>query len=173
MGEDFNPLWITAALATIGAVVAVFYFVFRVGKWVGEVNVHKDSKGVHALLTKLGTDMATMLHIVQSSTATTRGSPLRLTDLGKSISEAIGAKEIVEPLARPMLANPHVIGLKDYQIQERSFTYIREEFSFTDEQEERVKECEYNEGVKDRGEVLDVLAIELRDALIAALRGSD
>ena len=57
-------------------------------------------------------------------------------------------------------------GKTPYEIQEKCFDYVRHEYRPPDEVETRIKTCAYDHGIK-RGQVLDVLAVELRDKLLA------
>ena len=98
------------------------------------------------------------------SPTVTDASPLQLTDCGKSISERLGAVALAQGLAPRLQAQ--IEGQTPYEIQEKFFDYVRHEYEPPDEVETRIKTCAYDHGIK-RGQVLDVLAVELRDMLLA------
>ena len=56
-------------------------------------------------------------------------------------------------------------GKSAYDIQEFCFDYVRNEFKPDAEQQAAIKECALENGI-DTQSVLDVLAVELRDALL-------
>ena len=60
---------------------------------------------------------------------------------------------------------PKVDGKVPYDIQEFCITYIRDEYELPSEAEERIKKYVYDTGL-DVDDVLDVLAIALRDELV-------
>ena len=76
---------------------------------------------------------------------------------------SLGASLIVNSLALELRARAE--GKQAYDIQELSFEFIRNKYRPSPEIDARIKQCAYENGL-DRAEVLDVLAIELRDKLL-------
>ena len=104
------------------------------------------------------------------------GSPTTLTDLGLSISQVLGASAWAERHAKILASQ--AAGVPAYRTEEIAFNYVGDKFkpddameeadksTPDDAMEERIKQCAYENGIN-RRKVLDVLAIELRDALLA------
>ena len=93
-------------------------------------------------------------------------SPARLSDLGKEVSESIGAAAWAE-----QMASEFVDGMKDesaYEVQEFCMNYMRNEYAPTADEDQSFKECAGEHGIK-LEQVLDVCAIELRDRLLRLL----
>ena len=90
-------------------------------------------------------------------------SPLHLTELGQSISTTVDAAQWAKEIA-PSLKD-QVNGMIPYDIQKFTSDYVYDEFQPTPEQEIKIKECAYNKGLNCR-DILEVFAIELRDALL-------
>ena len=162
--DDFNPLWILAGLALAGAIGGG---IWKVSAW--HANVNSDRKTFKEFMERFeGKIDKLMGHIErlmdwQSGPAFERGSPLKLSEVGRGISDALDipamAKELV-PKVRPK-----VEGKVPYDIQEFCFTYIRNEYDLPPEAEKRIKEYVYALGL-DVDDVLDVLSIKLRDELL-------
>ena len=95
------------------------------------------------------------------------GSPTTLTDLGLSISQVLGASAWAERHAKILASQ--AAGVPAYRTEEIAFNYVGDKFKpddAMDDAKERIKQCAYENGIN-RRKVLDVLAIELRDALLA------
>ena len=137
-----------AILALIGA-----------GFWAGKMQEHKGT--VQKFMQEIRDDIKKILRLLPKAVAAGE-SPLQLTDLGKSISVAIGAKTWAERTAQNLQA--HTKGMQPYEIQEFSFSHVKD-FTPTAEQEAKIKSCAYENALKQE-KVLDVLALELRDRLL-------
>lgn len=158
MNEWFvNPLFWIAFLPPL-AVAAGTIFAF--GLWKGKVD--SDRASFKEFMKEVRNDIKEILRRLPSRTLA-GGSPLRLTDLGKSISERLGTPVLAQGLA-PLLQE-RIEGKTPYEIQEMCFDYIRHEYKPPDEVEALIKTCAYDNGI-DRGQVVDVLAVELRDRLL-------
>ena len=96
------------------------------------------------------------------------GSPLRLTELGETVSAQLDAKAWARQLASKFKKRTE--GMQDYEDNEFAFEHVKESFEPTDEQEAKIRSCAYENGLS-REKVLDVLAVELRDSLLT-LTGS-
>ncbi|MCY3599851.1 MAG: hypothetical protein OXN85_07760 [Gemmatimonadetes bacterium] len=90
-------------------------------------------------------------------------SPVRLTDLGKRISQELDASAWAGRLAVPL--EKHLAGKDAYEIQVFCFDHV-EQVEYSDEEQKTIRRSAYNHGI-DTWEVRRVLAIELRDKLLA------
>lgn len=95
-----------------------------------------------------------------------RKSPLRLTDRGDSISEALGVKAWATQTAQDVF--PKLKLSLPYDIQVFCMDYVDHTSNFDTEFMERIKRYAYDEGLT-VGQIRDVLAIELRDAILNKL----
>ena len=150
--------WVIPSI--IVSALAVGALIFRVGKWVG--SVESDRKDFREFIKEVRDDIKEILGRLPPSSVA-RGSPLQLTDLGRSISETLSAREWAEKTASAIADRAQ--DKQPYEIQEFCFDYIKKEFSPAAELETRIGMCAYENGI-DRDEVLNVLAIELRDVLM-------
>ena len=90
-------------------------------------------------------------------------SPTTLTELGQSISETLGASAWAEERAPGLLER--VTNAGAYDIQVFAYQYVEEEFTPNPAMEATIKQCAYENGLR-RKQVINVLAIELRDRLL-------
>lgn len=146
----------------VGTFVAVATVVFYIGKWVGGINAFKSA--ALGLLNDIRNDVRTLLDRVPA-VHIARGSPLRLTELGKSVSTALDAPAWMGALAAE-LAERIAEATSPYDIQEFCLAYMRDEFDATADQIARIKQCAYDSGLE-KQHVLEILALELRDKLLA------
>ena len=133
--------------------------IFGFGLWKGKVD--SDRASFKEFMKEVRNDIKELLR--RSSHTLAGSSPLRLTDLGKSISGRLDAPALAQDLA-PLLQK-RIEGKTPYEIQEMCFDYIRHEYKPPDQVEALIKACAYDNGI-DRGQVVDVLAVELRDRLL-------
>ena len=147
-------VWVAFLLPLIGAI-------FVLGQWKGKVD--SDRASFKEFMKEVRNDIKEMLRRLPSHTLA-GGSPLQLTNLGRSISERLGAAALAQDMA-PLL-QAQIKEKKPYEIQEKCFDYVRHEYEPPDEVESLIKTCAYDHGI-DLGQVLDVLAVELRDKLLA------
>ncbi len=157
---SFNPIWIVVGLAVAGGLV-------QIGRWIGSVNTDRESfkkftEAVQKDVRELRRDIKTLLRW-QSSPTVASDSPLRLTEIGEKVSSALNMPDMAERLI-PYLKTK-VAGMSPYDIQEFCFDYIRDEYQPSLEDEERIKQCAYDNGL-DRDDITDALAIILRDKLL-------
>ena len=158
MNEWFaNPLFLIAFLSLLSVAAGA---IFAFGLWKGKVD--SDRASFKEFMKEVRNDIKEILRRLPSHTLA-GGSPLRLTDLGKSISERLGAPALAQNLA-PLLQE-RIEKKTPYEIQEMCFDYIRHEYKPPDEVESLIKTCASDNGV-DRGQVVDVLAVGLRDKLL-------
>ncbi len=134
--------------------------VLGIGIWVGRMTEFKSTttKSLEKILKKID-QIFQRLPPVPVST----GSPLRLTELGRKISDALDASEWLERVAATL--REQVCDKSAYEIQQFCFDYVHNTFEPDPTQDAEIKECAYENGIEEKG-VLDVLAIELRDKLL-------
>ena len=145
-----NPLFLLVAASTL----------IGVGIWIGKVNEHRNT--VHAFMVEIREDIKRILGRLPSATVGGH-SPLQLTELGQSISEALDAPRWAEGSARMLAVRAK--GKLPFDIQDFCMRYVHHEFHPSADLEAKIKSCAYENGI-DSKQVLDVLAIELRDKLL-------
>ena len=91
------------------------------------------------------------------------GSPLRLTELGRKISDALDASEWLEGITA--MFREQAGDKSAYDIQQMCFDYVHNTFEPDPTQDAAIKECAYENGIEVK-RILDVLAVELRDRLL-------
>lgn len=79
--------------SVILVLIALGTLIFKVGKWVGSVN--SDSATFKDFINEVRDDIKKILDRLPAK-AVASGSPIRLTDLGKRVSEKIDAKNLAE-----------------------------------------------------------------------------
>lgn len=153
-----NPLFVIAGLSGL----------VGIGVWVGKINEHKasgssfmsDIKSEIAQLRSDVKELSTQLgnHTIKNA------SPLLLTDLGQDISRKLAAPSWAEKQAEELFEQ--VKGKTKYDIQEFAFEYVREKYTPDEVLETSIKLSAFEKGLR-KEQVLNVLAIELRDRLIS------
>lgn len=153
--------WIVPiVLVAIAAVTAVGKLLY----WMGEVNV--DRNGVNGFMKEIRDDIKKILRRLSAPTIKS-GSPIQLTELGRSISDDLHARDWVERIA-PSLTQ-RVKGKRPFEIQNFCFDYVKDEFEPNAAQLVQLQESAYDNAI-DLDGVLDVFAIELRDKLLELVR---
>lgn len=152
-----------------GAIIALSNFILFLfdrgqekGEWKGSVNSRLDAleKGLKDILD---------LFVKRGSPVAGGASPITLTKLGKEIAEEIFARKWANDLAKDLIKDiVEVMGKRPYEVEEFCFQYMRETPKLSEEMKEKIKETAYEKGITQR-DVLDVLALELRDEIIANL----
>ena len=164
------PTW----LVILG--LAVAGGIFAGGKWVGAVNADRTHwqsviKKLDDGFEKINHRLDTLLMNWAGPGAVAAGaSPLALTDLGQTVSREIRAKEIAQSLV-PVLV-PRLEGKDRYTIQQDCIEYATTELTLKQEQDSAFRTVAYETGLS-MYEVLRVLGIELRDAVMKALGMDD
>ena len=153
------------------ALAALVGLVFAIGRWVGEVN--SDRKSFKEFMAEMRQDMRDIhrdiKHILTAlgrlgPSVVGGSSPLRLTELGKRVSEAIEAPALVAELAQGLLSQAE--GKRPHVIARLADDYVHDTFEPTAEQLDGFDAVAYEEGIS-RFEVFQVIALELRDHLLA------
>ena len=157
------PHWlyyVTATLAVLGFLWAVSNAIHKHGVWKGTVD--ESVKSLKELMTEIRNDVK---EIIKSLPSTLQGkSPLELTDLGERISIQLSAKEWAQRVGNEL--RDQVVDMEDFEVQEFSESYLSDQFVPSESQDETIRKCIYEHGVG-RNQVINVLMVELRDALLA------
>ena len=163
--------WIGAtagAVTILGVLVGGAMWVERVNgdRQALKDNADRDRKDFNEFAKEIRDKIDKILIRTPPMPAYTADSPLRLTSLGKTISDELDAPTWATRVA----ALPSVgIGLEQqtaYDIQEYCFTYVDKHLGPSDKElEKAIKRSAYRHGLKER-QVRGVLAIVLRDKLL-------
>lgn len=158
-----NPIvWISA----ITVLVIVGRIIFLFGQWKGKVDEAQSAfkTALESFMEEIRADIKSIFERMAPVTATS-GSPIRLTDLGHKISARLDANAIADSLVPQLRAR--VSGMQPYEVQEFCFTYVRgSEFAPSDDLKTLILQCAFDNGINQE-QVLDVIAIELRDRLLS------
>ena len=141
-------------------VVAALGGLVKLCIWFGEVNA--DRASFKKFMEEIRKDVKEILGRLQPKTVA-GGSPVTLTELGKKISEEVDAKAWAARTAEQIKES--VKGKQPYEIHDFCNEFIRLRYHFTDELERLIKSSAYENAVN-RDQVLNVLAVELRDKLL-------
>ena len=152
--------FVAGVIATVGSVYVIFKMMFNIGAWKG--GIENRLEGLEKDVTWIKGYIVQLPRFLPSDAVDSK-SPRTLSELGKNISREIDAKKLVKSLV-PILAERSK-GLEEYDVQKLCYDYVHMEFEPTDEIDRRLKGGAFNNGVS-RWTVLEVLAIELRDALL-------
>ena len=142
---EINPVWILAGLALIGAIGSC---IWRVSAW--HANVNSDRENFKEFMERVEGKIDTLIGNIgrlidwQGGPALERGSPLKLSEVGQKILDALDIPAMAKELAPKV--KPKVEGKVPYDIQEFCFTYIRDEYDLPPEAEKRIKEYVYGSG---------------------------
>ena len=137
--------------------------VFGAGKWVGAIS--SDRASFKELSKEVRADIKEILRRIGPA-AISNARPIQLTELGQNISKAIDASKWAS--SQPTQIEKNATGISDYDVQVSAFNYV-EACDFDEEMESKIKDCAFSRGLNIK-QVLDVLAIELRDHLLCSLR---
>ena len=162
-----HPAAAIIGLGIIGTTVAKFFM------WIGNVNSDREMfkkfmeeirasiEGINNLLNKMNPELSRLIGKVDS--ATKESSPVALTEKGERISEALEAKKWASEIADELYGQ--AIGKQEYEVYGLCEKYING-YQFTVDQERKIAEVSYQNAVSTVS-VLDVLIVELRDALLS------
>ena len=150
-----NPIVILIALAVIGAI-------FGVGRWTGNVNSDRDSfkKFISEVKGKLDKIYDHLIGVK----ATASGSPLYLTEYGEKISAQVLAKDIARRLSEVVV--DEIREMQSFEIQAFCEKYMKTRFRPTNDEDLRIKKCQYEMGASRDVIIHEVIMIELRDKLL-------
>ena len=120
-------------------------------------DVHELRKGVHGLRK----DVHGLLGVTRG--VNKAGGPLTLTELGKQVVKCLESKDIFQNLEP--LPSDRIHKKQPFEIHGICFEYIYNELIPSSEMDAAIRFCAYENGVK-YNDVLEVIAIELRDRLL-------
>lgn len=153
-----HPLVAWSALLALGG--AIF--------WAGRIQEHKS--GVADYIKEIREDIKKVLGRLPNDPVIGTGSPIRLTELGNTISAEVRGKEWAEEKSDSLVDDCR--DLRAYEIQEKCFAYAKRPDVLDDEMQGRVLNSAYKHG-QGRDSVLNVLAVELRDNILTKLERTE
>ncbi len=159
-----NPGWWILAAALLSLLFGLGHTLVGLGKKLQTVSVLEKSVGnIEKAIQAIQKDIQAIWRRLPESTMSS-DSPLRLTDLGNSISGDLGAPDWANETAKKVIAQ--ITDKTPYGIQQFSFDYVRsEETDFPEELIAKMKDSAFRHGTQMK-QVKNVLAIELRDVLL-------
>lgn len=150
------PSWV-APVSVLGIVAAVL----TAGIWIGAVN--SDRANFKEFMKEIREKIDKIMDRLPSP-GLVRESPLRLSELGEKISKRVGGKIWVKKVIDGVL--PSVEGKRASEIERFCFDYVlTAKKSFDDMMLDLITDAAYENGIAP-SDVHDVLAIELRDAVL-------
>ena len=165
-----NPVSYGVVIGALGLIGGIVLTILKIGEWKArrestETSLEKSFKSLETTLTDFMAEIRTdVKKIFQRMESTVSGeSPLKLTELGQSISETLGAAAWAERTAKETADK--IPDKQPYVIQTYCFDFVRRSDMLSDELTRKIQESAYNNGIE-VARVEDVLAIELRDALL-------
>jgi len=157
-----NPL---TYLAIIGVVAGVLGILFRIGVWVGSVNTRLSS--FEAFRDTVYGKLDSIIAVLGPS-AVTPGSPLKLTELGRSISERLDAETWAYNTTRDLHDRVAEAGFSEtFEFHEMAEAFVKKEFEPDAGFLRKMRDCAYEKGIS-LEQVQNVLIVVLRDALLDA-----
>ena len=155
--------YIGLAVALLSVLVLAGKGIYSWGKWVERVNAAKQT--LDEFVVEIRRDIKDILDRLPNAT-TAADSPLRLTDLGKAVSDTLDARGWAERNFECL--TPRVQGREPYEVYDFCSKFVNEEYELDAEQDAKISACAYENGIS-RKKVLDVLVVELRDKLLEEL----
>jgi len=159
---------IITIVVVLSAAFGIITLILRIGEWKGNVNSDRENfKSFIEKVEKRLEDIADKISRLSSKTLE-NNSPVSLTELGKSISQEINASNWAEGIALKFVDD--LQGSRAYEIEKFSFSCLRGNKAVLSEaMNEKIEICAYEHGLP-KTEILDVLAVELRDELLKLLK---
>ena len=148
-------------------VVGILVALVGIAYWAGSVRT--DVNTLKVFMEEIRNDIKKIFERLPSST-TGGQSPINLTDLGKEISQELNAAQWAKSVAISLIhrERQELENSSHYEIQKYCFDLVEERAGLTPMGKE-VEKSAYKRGLK-KQQVLDVLAVELRDALFEQLK---
>ena len=159
--------WLIKNAVVIVAIIAIITVAFKVISWIVRVDqgqaslktsADSDRSALRDFMKEIRKDIKKIFERLPSPTLS-ENSPLRLNSLGQSISEKLGGLTWAEQAAKQLVGT--VQGKSPYEIQSQCFDFV-EQSELEQSMRKAVLDCAYENGISE-DQVLDVLAIELRD----------
>lgn len=145
---------------SIAAILSAVTLIFAAGKWYGSVNTDRANFKEFMQEIRYKIDQ---IFLRLPPVAAANQCPIRLTDLGKTISEDLDAVTWASEITTTV--ENKIQGKEAYDIQYFSFKYI-DDYPYTDEEQSILRKVAYDGGISEK-QVRRVLGIELRDKLLA------
>ena len=166
IGAAEAAIIVPVVFAVLGAVIAITRWMTKVNEDRTRFKTFIDRMEVKWELIQekfesIGRDLV-RIEAVRNTTA--KSSPLKLTDLGRKVSEQLRATEWARETAAELRSE--VESMEAYEISAYSRDYV-DNTKLPDEIDARIAECMAEHEI-DEHQVLDVLFVELRDALLEA-----
>lgn len=144
------------------AVIALGFALVGVGIWLGSMQTNISA--LKEAVKEIKDDIKKIFDRLPSKVADDQ-SPLQLNDLGKRISIELEASEWARTTALSLYEDQK--GKQPYEIQEFCQDFVRK-IALTEQLQNKVYNSAYQHGIS-KGDVLEVMAIELRDELLRQL----
>ena len=146
--------------------ILVITGIFKFGAWYGSVNTDRDAfkkfmESIDAKLADINLKLTDIWKAMADPVAK-GASPVTLTELGQKLSGKLGAAEWAQQHTAE--AHAETVGKPPFDIQEFCEGYVQMD-RLTPVMQEQVKQIAYESGLSP-GQVIRVLVIELRDALL-------
>ena len=153
-----NPM---VFFATLGVAVAIIGGIVKFSRWTARVDEKLDS--FTRFMDEIRSKIERIFDRLPPPPVIEGASPIRLTDLGKSVSREINGKEWAKFVAPNLLEK--IKGKNPYEIQEYCLKYVNARFAQDDKLRDEIQNCAYGKGINAES-VRKVLAVELRDELM-------
>ena len=152
-----NPLiFIVLGLAALGAI-------WKLGNWMGGKD--EFARTVGGSIETIQTDIKRIFRLLSEGDTVESSSPLRLTDLGRTISGFLEAGNWARTTAEKVASEIPKSEVHPYGIQSYCFEYVKRVDTISESLRRKVQEAAFNNGIE-INKVERVLAIELRDVLL-------
>lgn len=159
---------IVLSVSCVAAALVIVKVIFDLWGWKNAVDTDRQlfqrfvDTTFHRFAQEMRGDIKKILHRLPSPTVS-RDSPIQLTNLGQDVSNWLDAKSWARTYAEQISAQGTNIGGTAYDIQEYAFDHVTgPDLKLDSGMEKEVKESAFKTGIS-RDQVLEVLAVELRD----------
>ena len=166
---------ISVVILLIGAFGSVISLVWYVARWHTRMSTFKEqTEGVtekfNDTIDRINTTLEKILFQLTDistifSNTMHKRSPRKLSTIGQNISEKIDAPEWAKKKAEEIAKDIPLDKKELYEIEKIAFDYAKVSFDPSDRFIRKMQQAAYEEGIT-FNEVLDVLALTLRDALL-------
>jgi len=161
-----------ASFFAIGVgIVVIVGTLLAIGGWLNGLKTDREkfNKFIDKVERKLEEIFESITDLrLKTNPATQKKSPISLTELGEKVSKEIEGESVSEELAKKL--SGETTDLNAYEIQKFSLDFIHNRFKPDENYSNKLKDSAYNNGLTLR-ETKDVLALELRDALLKSVDG--
>ena len=158
-----NPLiYVIGIPSLIGGIYAIVRISLAIGQWKGRNDESVTS--IKGTLETIQNDVKKIFRLLSPEAEV--ASPLRLTDLGREVSADLDGTNWAEKTASELV--DQLRGKQPFEIDAYASEYVQDDSHFSDELLRKMQESGYNRALK-LERVRNVLAIELRDALLRLL----